>query len=114
MLFRNDIKKIEKLAEKEKYQKIIPFLQSKDKNTRIAAIKSFKNVDIPDIYNNLISMLNCTDSEERLAVIEALSLTKESSAITHLSHILNEEKDKKVITAIRNAIVNIRTHCEKI
>lgn len=113
MLFQNDVKTIEKLAQKGKESKIIPFLESKKQETRIAAAKAFKNVDKPEIYNNLITMLHNSAAEERLAAAEALSLSKQAAALTHLSHRMDLEKDEKVSQAIHNAIVCIREHMEK-
>lgn len=109
MSTEKNIKKIEKLTQKKKVDKLIGFLKNNDKDTRLAAIRSLRNFgDNDNAYNNLISILNTSDTDERIAAAEALSSSTRESACTYLGHLIGNETNEQAITVMKNAISSIR------
>ena len=109
MLFGNDLQKIEKLAAKGKNEKLVHFLKSKNKETRMAALKVIESANCEEAYNTLIGMMHCEDVEERIAVLTAIGKSKNPGAITSISYDLQKENNKEVADAMRSAIVNLRS-----
>ena len=108
----NNIEKIEKLAQKGKAEKILAFLKSKDKETRLAAIRALgKCHDNEEAVNNLTSMMNMvTDKEERIALFESLGQLGKEQSFFHISHYVDKETDPDVAAAMRKAMAMIHQH----
>ena len=108
MLFGNDLQKIEKLAAKGNNEKLVQYLNSKKKETRMAALKVIECANCEEAYNTLISMMHCADVEERIAVLAAVGKSKNPGAITSISYDLQREENKEVADAMRSAIARLR------
>ena len=107
-MFGNPITKIEKLAAKGKNAKLVPYMESKKKEIRIAAVKAVDSDRCEEAYNKLTSMRYAADKEERLAVIEALGNSKHPGAATLLTQDVAKEKDEEIVAAMRAAIIKVR------
>jgi len=110
----NNIEKINRFAEKNKVSKIIPFLHSKDKEARLAAIHALGRCDqSEEAYNHLTSMMTATsDKAERMAVYAALGELGKEQSFYHMSHYISKETDPEIIEAMHNAMARIRRHKE--
>lgn len=110
----NNIDKINHYAEKGKATKILPYLKSKDKDTRIAAIKGLGRCDrSEEAFNHLTSLMTMvTDKAEMIAVYEALGNLGKEQSFYHMSHYINKETDPDIIEAMRKAMAKIRQHKE--
>jgi HEAT repeat protein len=84
--------------------KIIPSLESKNQETRIAAIEALGQITDDHAMNALIGMINHPDLPTRLAAIKALGVNGKQTGKSHLQHLLTVEKNEQVIKAIREAI----------
>lgn len=98
--FENAIKKCNS-------QKIIPSLDNRNPEVRIAAIQALAQICDDHAMNALIGMLNHNDQPTRLAAIKALGSSGKQSSKSHLQHLLAVEKDESVKTAIREALAAI-------
>ena len=103
-----DLEKIKKYGEKKKSAKLMKYLNSKDSEIRIAAMRALGACGDETGYNTLVNMMNDPNPEVRVAAATGLGETKKDSAFTHLSHHINTEKDEKVIDAIRRAMSKVR------
>ncbi len=110
----SNIAKIEKLAQKKKSDKLIKFLNSKDKEERIAAINALGKVNDEDSYNKLIALLSSQDTDERIAAAISLGQTSKDSAITHMNYHISKQTDAKVKEAMTAAIVSIKKNIDSI
>jgi HEAT repeat protein len=88
-------------------QKIIPSLDSKNLETRIAAIDALGRIADDHAMNALIGMIGHPDQPTRLAAVKALGITGKQTGKSHLQHLLIVEKNEEVIKAIRAAIASI-------
>ncbi len=89
-------------------------LSKADEKTR----KRNKSEDSDSKFYQLLNYLNDEAPECRIAAAEELGKTSRDIACTHISHILNNEKDENVIKALRAALSSIRKnmrveHAEK-
>lgn len=110
----NNIEKINKLAEKGKVSKILSYLKSKDKATRVAAIRALGKCDRnEEAINTLTTMLIATtDKEERIAIYDSLGELGKEQSFFHISHYLDKENDPDVAAAMRKAMAKIRQRKE--
>lgn len=108
----NNIEKINHFAEKGKANKILPYLKSKDKATRLAAIHGLGHCDgNEEAFNHLTTMMtSVTDKEERMAVYEGLGDLGKEQSFYHMSHYITKEQDSDVVEAMRKAMSKIKTH----
>ena len=108
MSTEKNVEKINKLAAKKKTQKIIDYMKSKDKTTRLAAIKALGASGGEEAFNQLVSMLNSTEADERAAAALALGELGIERGSSFLSHRLLSENDANASAAIREAMKMIR------
>lgn len=110
----NNVEKINNYAQKGKAGKILPYLKSKDKETRMAAIRALGKCDKDeDAYNNLTSLMNTvSDKQELIAVYESLGELGKEQSFYHMSHYIGKETDPDIIAAMRKAMAQIRQHKE--
>lgn len=91
--------------------------------SRIAAIRTLsaadekkrkkkKSEDTDSKFYQLLNYLNDEAPECRIAAAEELGKTSRDVAVTHISHIMNSEKDEKVVKAMREALSSIRKNME--
>ena len=91
----------------------------KDVDGRVAAIRALskadesrkkkkKAEDSDSNFGNLINFLSDEAPECRIAAAEELGKTSRDVAFTHISHVLNTEKDETVVKAMKAALVSIR------
>lgn len=92
-------------------------LSQGDINARVAAIKALgntetkkgrKTTDSDSNFHKLLTFLTDEVPECRAAAAEALGKTSRDVAVTHITHLLNSEKDERVILAMRAALRSIR------
>lgn len=92
--------------------------------SRVAAIRSLsaadekakkkkKAEDSDSKFNQLLNYLHDEAPECRIAAAEELGKTSRDVACTHISHILNSEKDENVIKALRAALTSIRENMKR-
>lgn len=86
-----------------------------DIKMRVAAIKKLGNFDAKNSstendanFYRLITFLTDDIPECRIAAVETLGKTSQDIAFTHISHLLNYEKDERVAKAMREALISIR------
>jgi HEAT repeat protein len=103
-MFESKTEKINKLVEKKKAEKIIPFLNDRDGAVALAAIAGLGKAGGDDAYNALIPLLRSNNAAARAAAAQALGELGASQGRTHLSYHLAQEKDEKVREAIRGAL----------
>lgn len=110
----NNIEKINHYAEKGKAGKILPYLKSKDQETRLAAIRALGRCESnEDAFNHLTSMMtSTTDKAELMAVYSALGDLGKEQSFYHMSHYISKETDPEIIETMRKAMAKIRQHKE--
>lgn len=67
----------------------------------------------PDL-SHLITYLTDPAAECRAAAAEVLGKTAVDAAFTHMSHLINTEKDEKVINAMRASLASIHKNMDKL
>lgn len=110
----NNIDKINRYAEKGKVSKILPYLKSKNQETRIAAIRALGNCEKnEEAINNLTSMMPfVTDKAERIAVFDALGNLGKEQSFYQISHYFDKETDPEIREVMRKAMGKIRQRNE--
>ena len=78
--------KLNKLAEKNKADKIISYLNSRDKETRIDAMRALGQCGGEEAVNHLTTLLITPDPDERAEVVRALGSCGTSATFSFLSH----------------------------
>lgn len=100
--------KIEKLAQKKKTDKIIPYTKSKDKNIRLAAIQALGISGGDEGFNRLTQLLSSADADERAAASAALGTLGRPQARSFLSYYIEREKDVRVQESMKNAMAKLQ------
>lgn len=103
------IEKIQKLAEKRKSAKIIKFLDSKDMDVIIAALKALCEIGDEDSVNRIAALIDSTEPQVRVEAAKALGNLGTEYAKTYLQHRMSTEKDETVKKAISEALHTIAT-----
>ena len=78
--------KINKLADKKKAAKLVAFLKSKDKETRLDAIRALGKCGGEEAINALTTNIITPDEEEKIEVIKALGVCGKDASFYLLSH----------------------------
>ena len=77
-------------------------------NTETKKGRKVKTTDSDSNFHKLLTFLTDEVPECRAAAAEALGKTSRDVAVTHITHLLNSEKDERVIQAMRAALRSIR------
>lgn len=77
------------------------------------AKKKNKSEDMDSNFNRLLNYLYDEAPACRIAAAEELSKTSRDVACTHISHILNSEKNEDVKKAMRAALISIRENMRR-
>lgn len=104
------IEKIQKLAEKRKSDKVIKYLDSKEEEVVLAALKALSEICDEDSVNRIASLIDSDDAVIRVAAAKALGTMGTEYAKTYLQHRMSSEKDETVKKAIMDALHAISTH----
>lgn len=102
------LENIAKYVEKGKEPKIIKLLGSKDKEVQLAAMEALGKMGKDEGFNALIVRLSSDDADIRAAAAAGLGAMGNDHARAHLTHLLETEKDEKVIAALKKAIEGLR------
>lgn len=108
-MFENKTEKIAKLAEKKQTEKIAKYLNDKDKEVVLAAIRGLGDAGGESGYNALVALLHNPDASIRQATATALGKTGFAQSRTHLSYQLKSETDPAVQASIRSALDSLQT-----
>lgn len=98
------IEKIHKLAEKKKSAKIIKFLDSRDEQVVLEALRALSRIGDEDSVNRIASMIDSEDAAIRKEAAGALGGIGTEYAKTYLQHRMTAEKDETVKKAISEAL----------
>ncbi|NLM62552.1 MAG: HEAT repeat domain-containing protein [Clostridiales bacterium] len=97
------IEKIEKLAQKGKFEKLISIAEGKDIEMAKAAISALGTIRKDESFNFLVVALRNPNKEIRLAAIEAMGNIGMDRGRTHLRHLADTETDEDIVAAAREA-----------
>lgn len=100
--------KVNKLIEKGNEKGLLKLAGDKDKEVKLAAIGGLGKVGKDDSFNVMITFLIDPDADIRAAAAAALGTMGNNHANAHLRYHLNNEKDPKVIEAMKVAISSLR------
>ena len=100
--------RINKLADKKKADKIVAFLKSKDKETRLDAIRALGKCGGAEAINALTTNIITPDEEEKIEVIKALGVCGKDASFYLLSHYAAKETNPIVKDVMREAMGQIR------
>ncbi|MDD3931998.1 MAG: HEAT repeat domain-containing protein [Clostridiaceae bacterium] len=107
MLFGNAADKIDGFVAKGKSQKVIPLLETKNKETRLRAIEALGKIADDHCVHALIPLLSDSDPEIRKQTAISMGDMKKDVCKTHLQNRVQIEKDHDVLDAIHDAIMRI-------
>lgn len=99
--------KIEKYAQKGKFDKLIGIAEGKDLEMSKAAIAALATIKKDESFNFLVVALRNPNKEIRLATIEALGEIGMARGRTHLSHLADTDPDQEIATAAREAAAKL-------
>ncbi|MBR3107451.1 MAG: HEAT repeat domain-containing protein [Clostridia bacterium] len=99
--------KINKLAEKKKTGKIAGYLNDKDLETRIDAIRALGRCGGEEAINRLMTQMASHNPQERIEVAKALGECGPDAAFYQLSHYAAQETDAAVKEAMKEAMGKI-------
>lgn len=104
MFFTNKTAKLEKLAEKGKADKIVPFIKDKDPEIRAAAAKALGKIDTDESMNALIGALHDRELKVRMNVVSSLVAIKKPNAAEHLRHAYGSTSEPEFVEACKKAL----------
>lgn len=99
--------KITKLAGKKKSAKILKFLDSKEPEVVVAALKALSEIKDEDSVNAIDHRIDSENVEIRKEAALALGEIGTEYAKTHLQHKMASEQDETVKAAIKEALKKI-------
>lgn len=108
-MFGNKLTKIAKYVSKDKPDKIVPMLNSKDESIVLAAIEGLGRCRQEDAFNALVPMIHSADEQVRRAAALALGATGRAKARVHLEHQRQVETSDAVKEAIAKALTTVPT-----
>jgi HEAT repeat protein len=107
-MFGSKMSKIEKLTAKKKSGKLVKYLNDKDGEVRLAAIKGLGQAGGEAAFNSLISLLRDSNADTRKAAASALEELNDDKSIAALNAHQKTETDDAVKEAMRRAIKAIQ------
>lgn len=109
-MFGNKMNQVGKAIKKKHRSALIELCNNKDQEVSIAAIAGLGSVGGEDAANYLISRLQSTEPNVRIAVAHALGELKDMHTKAFLAAQLNKEEDPDVRKALSNAMSEIRSY----
>ena len=109
-MFGNKLNQVEKAIKKNHTSALIELCNNKDQDVSIAAIAGLGSVGGDDAANYLISRLQSTEPNVRIAVAHALGELGDMHTKAFVSAQLNKEEDPDVRKALSNAMSEIRSY----
>ena len=106
-MFGNIDAKIEKLAQRGKSIELAKMLDHAGMANSLKIIPLLGQIGDDKAVNALISYLGVKNQDIRIAAVKALGATGDQTAKSHLQHLVQVEKDEKVLDVIRQAITEI-------
>ena len=103
-MFGNKMTRIARYAQKNKPEKLVKFLNDKDKSVVLAAIEGLGNSRKEEAFNPLIPLLRSPDEDICIQAIKALGTMGRAKARVHLEHMRTKENTKAVDDAIMEAL----------
>ena len=103
-MFGNTVGKIEKLAQKGHYDKIVEHLNDKNAAVRLAAIDALGRCNGDDAFNALVPLVHNDNADVRTHAVLALGKMGLPKARTFLLHQLEAEKSPEVREAMDTAL----------
>ena len=104
------LKKIEKLQEKKKADKIIHFLKSDDEEIISAALLALAAIHDETSVNQITPLIDSDKPGIRAAAAKALGILATEQSKTYLQHRMINETDETVKAAISEALAAIRNN----
>ncbi len=96
--------KFNKLADKGKVLKIVPFIKHQDPEIREQAARALGRASTDDSMNALIGALHDRVLPVRMAVVESLVAIKRPIASEHIKHAYGTTSEPEFVEACKNAL----------
>ncbi|MGI5899734.1 MAG: HEAT repeat domain-containing protein [Christensenellales bacterium] len=96
--------KFNKLADKGKVLKIVPFIKHQDPELREQAVRALGRVGTDESMNALIGALHDRVLPVRMAVLESLVAIKKPMAAEHIKHAYGATSEPEFVEACKNAL----------
>lgn len=109
-MFGNKMSKVEKAVQKNKPEKLVELLSTKDDNVRLAAIDGLGKLKANEGSNPLINLLHDPSAEVRKHSALALGSIGEVHAKAHIAHALSVEKDAAAKAALQQALGQLKDY----
>ena len=109
-MFGSKQDKIQKAVEKKKVASVVKFLEDKDRDVVLAALKGLGSITGDDSFNALVPFLSSTDADFRAAAAASLGEIGNAHAKAFLLHAITIEKDEKVKKAMEQANGKLKEH----
>ncbi|MBQ3048865.1 MAG: HEAT repeat domain-containing protein [Oscillospiraceae bacterium] len=110
MVDERTVKKIEHLAAKGKFEKVLSYATSKHAPIRAAVAKAIAQTRVDESYNMLITMLRDSDISVRRQAIISLGELGRASAVSHVSHFAENTDDAELKALCSEAIAKIHAN----
>lgn len=107
-MFGSTVEKIMRLGTKKKGAKIVPYLKSRDKQVRMAAIAALGQAGGEEAFDSLTYILSSAADQERIAAVHALGALGNSKAISYLMHQLKKENNPEFDEACKQSIKQLK------
>jgi len=106
------VEKIQKLAEKKNFKKIVTYVTSKKAEERAAAAAALGGATSADdaVCNALIAFLRDTDSSVCINAAKSLKTVNNKKAIEHLRHVVVNTKDAALREASAESLAALVNH----
>lgn len=108
-MFGNKLHKISKLEAKGETEKLVPFLDDKKPDVRMAAIDALGKCSGDTAFNAIVPLIHNPAADVRIHAADALGHMNQSRSRPFLEHQLAQESDKSVIKAIDAALASIKS-----
>jgi HEAT repeat protein len=106
-MFGNNLEKIEKLGQKGKGVKALPYATSRKAEERAAAATALGSATDDDSYNALIILLRDPDMKVCISAAGALKNMGRKAATEHLRHIADNSTDETFKAACYDAVASL-------
>lgn len=109
-MFGNKMNMVEKAIKKKHAGSLMELCENKDREVCMAAIAGLGSVGGHEAANYLVSRLQSTESEVRIAASQALGMIGDKHTKAFISAQMNKETDPKVREALSEAMSHIKSY----
>lgn len=103
----NNLEKIQKLGQKGKTKRILPYATSKKADERAAAATALGGASDDDSCNALVRMLRDAEMSVRISAAGALKSMRRESVVEHLRQAAKTSTDEAFKAACNDAVASI-------